>query len=389
MRLELTKKIVEKTKPEASDLFIWDTETPGFGLKITPKGKRIYICQYRVNGRSRRLSLGRHGVITIDQARKAAKEKLGSAALGEDPAAIRSGATVQELAERYIKEHAQPKKKPSSVKNDEWLLGKIILPKLGKSRVTAITRADVAELHHAFRGRPYIANRSLSLLSKMMNLAEAWGLRPDGSNPCRHIEKFKEQKRRRFLNPEELARLGAALTEAQASEPPQALAAIRLLLFTGARLSEILTCEWPYVDLQESALILPDSKTGFKSIALSAPAREIIESLPVIEGNPYIITGHRQGGHFVGLQSVWVRIRKAAKIPDVRLHDLRHSYASVGAAASLGLPIIGALLGHHEASTTQRYAHLQSDPLKAAAELIGEKIDKAMKTKPKKLRRVK
>ena len=250
--------------------------------------------------------------------------------------------------------------------------------------------AKEAKLHHKCRETPYQGNRVLSLLQKMFNLAEGWGLRPQNSNPCTHIEKYREEKRRRFLNPEELARLGATLKaiEDEGAEPPQALAAVRLLLFTGARLNEILSAKWQYVNSELGALVLPDSKTGFKSIPLSAPAREILEGLPVVQDNNYFLPGHRRGSHFVGLQKVWDRIKKRAELPDVRLHDIRHSYASVGAAAGLGLPIVGALLGHLDASTTQRYAHLAQDPLKAAAELIGNRIDEALKTQPG-IRRVK
>jgi integrase len=395
MKIKLTKEIVEKTEPGATDLFLWDSELPGFGCKITPNRKRTYVAQYRApDGRTRRLSLGRHGVVTIDQARKKAKEKLGAAALGEDPATekleARHSPTIEDLGKRYLAEHAT-KKKASSAGNDKWLLDKIIYPRIGTIKTLTISRTDVAKLHHDLREKPYIANRTLALFSKMMNLAEAWGERPDNSNPCRHVEKFKETKRRRFLSTEELGRLGNVLStvEQTETEPAEAIAAIRLLIFTGARLSEILTLRWEYVSWEFEALVLPDSKTGSKTIPLSGPARRILENLPSIEGNPYVLPGHRHGQHLVALGHIWNRIRAAAEISDVRLHDLRHSYASVGAASGLGLPIIGALLGHTQASTTQRYAHLAQDPLKAAAELISTKINAAMKEKTKKVRMVK
>jgi len=403
MKVKLTKDLVEKTKPSKKDLFLWDTDLPRFGLKVTPAGRRVYIGQYRgPDGRVRRLTFGPHGTVTIDQARRKAREKLGAASLGDDPAAekldARHSPTIKELGERYMIEHAA-KKKASSQSNDRWLLDKVINPHLGSLKVLTITRADVADIHHKLQKRRYVANRALALLSKMMTLAEKWNLRPDGSNPCRHVEKYREQKRRRFLSPEELARLGAVLAKAEAGEPakgdrdfvrlpPAAISAIRLIIFTGARLGEILTAKWEYVNRELSALLLPDSKTGFKSIPLNAPARAVLDSLPVLDRNLYLIPGLKQGTHLVGLGHMWKRIRTAAEIKDVRIHDLRHSYASVGAAAGLGLPIIGALLGHVDQATTARYAHLQGDPLKAAAELIGTKIDRAMKAKPK-MRRLK
>lgn len=396
MLVKLTKELVETTPAGAKDVFLWDSELHGFGLKITPAGKRVYLAQYRnVSGRVRRITLGRHGIITMDKARKAAGDNLAQATLGADPAAakigLRHGPTVKEIGTRYLSEHADQKKKKSSADGDRWLLDKVIYPKLGSEKAATVTKAKIAEFHHSLNDRPYIANRAIALLSKMFSLAEAWGDRPDNSNPCRHVQKFKEKKRRRFLSADELARMGAALAAAEKdeTEPPAAIDSIRMLVFTGARLSEILTLMHEHVNWELGALVLPDSKTGFKTIPLSAPAREILERQPTIEGNPYVFPGHRHGQHFVSLGHVWERIRKAAEIPDVRIHDLRHSYASVGAAAGLGLPIIGALLGHTEASTTQRYAHLAQDPLKAATELIGSRIDQAMKAEPKKIRRVK
>lgn len=393
MKAKVTKTLINELEPGAADYFVWDTELPNFGIKLTPAGRISYLVQYRARGRRRRITLGTHGALTPDKARQLAGLRLGEVAAGEDPAEglaeERHGATINDLAARYLVEHAT-KKKPRSAAEDKRLLETIVLPALGKRTVASVTRADVAKLHHDGRQTPYQSNRVLALVRKMMNLAERWSLRPDVSNPCRHVDKYKEQKRRRFLSIEELARLGAALKaiEAEAVEAPQALAAVRLILFTGARLSEILTLQWSFVNFEQGAIVLPDSKTGFKSLPLTAPAREVIEDLPTISGNDYVLPGRLAGSHLVGLQRIWERIARRAELADVRLHDLRHSYASVGAAAGLGLPIIGALLGHMDASTTQRYAHLSQDPLKAAAELISNKIDEAMKTAPK-IRRVK
>jgi integrase len=395
MKAKITKTLINELKPGPADFFVWDTELPRFGLKVTPAGRIVYIAQYRSKGRMRRLTLGQQGALTPDKARQLAALRLGEVAAGEDPAEglaeERHGTTVKDLAARYLEEHAEEKKKASSAAEDKRLLEKNIVPAFGNRTVASISRADIGKLHHEGRETPYQANRILSLLRKMMNLAERWGLRPDGSNPCRHVDRYKEDKRRRFLSIEELARLGAALKaiEAEGIEAPQAIAAVRLILFTGARLSEILTLKWSYVNFEQGAIVLPDSKTGFKSLPLTAPARELLEGLPAISENDYVLPGRRKGSHIIGLQHIWQRIRTKAKLPDVRLHDLRHSYASIGAAAGLGLPIIGALLGHMDASTTQRYSHLSQDPLKVAAEMISKKIDEALKTEPAKLRIVK
>jgi integrase len=216
----------------------------------------------------------------------------------------------------------------------------------------------------------------------MMNLAEAWGLRPDGRNPCRHVKKYREQKRERYLTTDELQRLGAALADADRdkTETPFALTAIGLLLLTGARLTEILTLRWDYVDIANAVLRLPDSKTGAKLIYLNDAAIALMRTVPKMAGNPFIIAGGRPGAHLVNLQKPWRRVRAAAELDDVRIHDLRHSFASVAASAGMSLPMIGKLLGHTQAVTTARYAHLAADPTRAAANEVGKLISAAMKT---------
>jgi integrase len=387
---KLTKRFIDGLEPVEKDSVFWDGELPGLGLRVWPSGKRVFIVQYRnPQGRTRKLTLGRYGVLTPEEARRLAQQRLAEVAKGGDPAhrrdAARQAPTVAEFAERYLAQHAEAKKKPRSAAQDRRLLERFILPAVGSLKVQGVSRADVARLHHGLHETPYQANRTLALLSKMFNLAERWSLRPDGSNPCRHVEKFKERKRERYLSAEELARLGQALAELErdGSEGPHAIAAIRLLLLTGCRLGEVLTLRWEDVDFERGLLHLPDSKTGAKTVALAAPALEVLSEAPRFAGNPYVIPGERAGRPLVNLQKPWRRIRAKAGLPDVRLHDLRHSFASVGAAAGLGLPIIGALLGHHEAATTHRYAHLAADPLKEAADVIAGKIAAAMKAKPK------
>ena len=395
MTARINKALVNALKPGNKDLYIRDTDLECFELKLTPAGKIVYRVHYRAHGQRRCVTLGTHGVITPEQARQMAAKVLQAATAGKDPAAEKAeekaGITVMELTGRYLSEHATTKKKPRSTDEDSRLITKIVNPAVGKRKLVSITRTDIAKLHHDLRETPYQANRVLALLRKMMNLAESWGLRPMNSNPCTNIEKFKEEKRKRFLDADEFSRLGAALNEAEAAgrEPLQALQAIRLLIFTGARLNEILTARWSYLKRDRGVLELPDSKTGFKQIALSAPAMDVLNNLPIVPGNEYLIPGWKPGTHYVGLQDVWERIRAAAGLDDVRIHDLRHSFASVGAMSNLGLPVIGGLLGHMNASTTQRYAHLQADPLHNAAAIIGEKIDTAMKAEPRRLRAVK
>jgi integrase len=386
---KITKRLVDGTAPTGKDFVLWDDEMSCFGLRVKPSGAKSYIIQYRnVHGRTRKYTVGRHGILTPDEARSEARLLLAEVERGGDPAGekrtAREAPTLREIAGRYMDEHAKVKKKPRSIREDKRLLDKVILPVLGPRKLGDITRADIAKFHHSLREAPYQANRVLALLSKIFNLAEKWGLKQDNSNPCRHIEKFKEEKKERYLTHEKLARLGVALSDIETSgeELPQAIAAIRLLVLTGARLSEILTLQWTNVDIHRRELALPDSKTGKKTIQLGEPAVEVLTNMPQSVGNPYVIAGQKAGQHLVGLPKIWGRIRKKAGLSDIRIHDLRHSYASTAAQAGLSLPFIGALLGHREVATTNRYVHLMSDPLKAAAALVSELIDTAMKRKP-------
>ena len=385
LKRKLTVRLVESIKPGEKEIFVWDTEVPGFGLRVWPSGKCVFIFQYRTKHRhTRRQVIGQYDTTRPEQARRIARQWAAEVQRGGDPGGERREArkapTVADLAERYMAEHARVKKKPRSVQSDETLLRLHILPALGTKKVAAVTRADIAKLHHAMRDRPGAANRTLALFSKMFNLAERWDLRPGGSNPCRHVDRYPERKLERFLSPAELARLGGVLAEAERGRTglPSVIAAIRLLLFTGARLSEILTLRWEYVEMEGECLRLPHSKTGAKIIYLPPAALEVLAGLERRENNPYVIAGAKRAAHLVNLEKPWRRIRAKAGLDDVRLHDLRHSFASFGAADGLSLPIIGALLGHREAATTQRYAHLAADPLRQAAGRIGTRIATAM-----------
>lgn len=386
MRAKLTKRIVDAAKPGARDTFIWDSLVGGFGLKVTPSGKRVYVLQYRWAGRWKRYTIGTHGSPwTVDDARKAAHELRDQIKEGVDPGeakvAERNALTVAGLAERFLAEHSEAKSKPRTVYEYRRLFDRAILPALGKLRVQDVTRGDVARLHHGLRATPYQANRAHAVLSKLFNWAERVGLRPEGANPCRHVEKFKERRRERFLSEAEAARLAAALSEAErdGSESPYVVAAVRLLMLTGARLSEVLTLRWEWVDADGACLRLPDSKTGAKVIHLNPPALEVLRAVPRLADNPHVIpSGNGSGGPWVNLEKPWRRIRARAGLPDVRLHDLRHSFAAFGAGAGLSLPMIGALLGHTQAQTTKRYAHLSADPVKQANDLIGARIAAAM-----------
>ena len=364
---------------------LWDSEIKGFGARCRPSGAKDYVLKMRVGGRQRWITIGRHGSPWTPQtARDEALRLLAVRAAGGDPASDRdrhkAGSTVADLGARFLNEYVAGHCKPRTAEEYHRAVDRCINPVLGKHRVSDLSRVDVSALHHKLCDRPYQANRCLAVLSKMMNLAEQWELRPDGSNPTKHVRKYKEIKRERYLRMEELQRLGQTLGEAQTTgtESPFALAAIALLILTGARLTEILTLRWTEVDLARQVLRLPDLKTGAKTIYLSDAATDLLRTVPRIAGNPYVIAGNKTGARLVNLQKPWRRIHAFAGLDDVRIHDLRHSFASVAAGAGLSLPVIGKLLGHSQPITTARYAHLAADPVRTASNVVGSAIAAAM-----------
>ena len=274
---------------------------------------------------------------------------------------------MAELGRRFLEEYVPTHCKPSTQGEYRRSVTLFIDPAIGEMRIAEVERKDIAKLHFDLRDKPYQANRTLGVLSKMFSLAEAWGLRPDGSNPCRHVKRYKESKRERFLSPEETERLGEILAEAE-SEMPSAVAAFRLLLLTGCRLSEIQFLRWEHV--RDDCIELPDAKTGGRVVPLGPEARAVLADLPREDGNPWVIRGKLPGTHITDLQRPWRRIRARAELEDVRIHDLRHSYASRALALGENLTMIGKLLGHTQVQTTARYAHLARDSIQNAAARI-------------------
>jgi integrase len=384
---KILKSAVDKAHPSLKDTYIWDDDLKGFGLKTTPKGKKVYLVQYRIGGRkgrTRRITIGAHGTVTAEQARWEAKRLLGEVASGRDPASfrdqVRAESTIGTLLDQFRNEHIATKLKPKSAEEYCRNIRLYIVPAFGDRLISSVQRSDVLRLHHELRDKPYQANRVLAILSKFFNWAEKQGYCASNSNPCRHVEKYREEKRERFLTEDEMKRLGDALNEAEElkTTSPWIVAAIRLLAFTGARLSEIRTMKWDYLDLERGTVRLPDSKTGKKTIYLNEQAIDVLEKIPRLEDNPYVICGNIPGAHLVNLQKPWRRIRKAAGLEDVRIHDLRHSFASAAVAGGMSLPMIGALLGHSQPQTTARYAHLGQDPLLAASDAVGNRIFNAL-----------
>ena len=367
----LTKRTVDALKANGADTVHWDGELTGFGVRVRKSGRKYYVVQTRVAGKLRWFTVGPHGPLSPDQARGRALEILACARKGIDPrdAEARNAdePAMADLGRRFLEEYVPTHCKPSTQAEYRRSVRLFIDPVIGELSVREVQRKDVAALHHGLRDKPYQANRTLGVLSKMFSLAEVWGWRPDGSNPCRHVKRYREHQRERFLSPEETVRLGEVLREAEA-EMPSAVAAFRLLLLTGCRMSEVRDLRWEYV--KDDCIELPDAKTGGRVVPLGPEARAVLASLPRDPDNPWVIVGKLPGSHLTDLQRPWRRIRARAGLEDMRIHDLRHSFASRALALGESLTMIGKLLGHTQVQTTARYAHLARDSLQTAAARI-------------------
>ena len=374
---KITKRTVDALKPKERERVVWDDDLKGFGVRVHPSGRKVFIVKTRHRGRVIKMTIGPCTAVSTTYARVRAAEIITDARAGKNPEGRRSGApTMRDLGKRFLKEYVPDHCKASTAEEYRRSIELFIDPRIGKLRVPDVQRSDIAALHHNMRDTPYQANRTLGVLSKMMNLAELWEIRPDGSNPCRHVKRFKEEKRERFLSDEEYQRLGAALKEIEQerSETAAAIAAVRLLMLTGCRLSEIQKLKWEHVELDAGELRLPDTKTGAKVVHLGEPAIAVLRGIGRQKDNPWVIAGRKPGSHLTDLQHPWRRIRERAGLNDVRIHDLRHSFASGGLLVGEGLPMIGKLLGHTQVQTTARYAHLANDPVKSAANRIASRI---------------
>ncbi|PZU11512.1 site-specific integrase [Sphingomonas sp.] len=382
MKAKLTVRSVEAMKAEAKDVILWDSELAGFGCKLTPAGKRSYFLYYRTkDGQQRRPTIGAHGPLKPESARTIARAWLAEVAQGRDPSLTRAldkaAPTFDALCDRYLSDHADVRKKASSAEGDRRLIRLHLRPALGPKKVAAITRGDIQSLHHRLRGTPYEANRVRALASKMFSLSERWGMRPDGSNPATNIDRYKEEKRERYLTGAEVARLWQELNSdaAAAKVSASAIAAIKMLMLTGRRLNEVLGMKWAWVDLEAKLLKLPDTKGGRLTVSLGDAAAALLADLKAQAGNhPYVIPGAIEDKPLVNLQKPWRVVRALADLNDVRIHDLRHTFASVGAGMGMSLHMLGRLLGHTQAATTSRYAHLAQSPVQAAADAIGVEL---------------
>lgn len=415
--IKLTRRSIASLRPEAADVLYWDAALPGFGVRVSRGGAISYVVQYRpVDGRSRRLTLGGHDRISLEQARSQAKRILGEVAGGLDPAGererirreAREARTVAEVIPEYLSE-LEARARPSVVYEWRRLWTVELLPTLGRTKVGAVTRNQLAQLHIARQGRPVLANRVVTAARAFFAWCEKRGYRDEGTNPARSVEKFRESARERYLSGEELQRLGAALHEAErvglmpaiamrrkarsestrkhrprGADVPQkanpfAVGAIRFLALSGWRLREALTLRWDMVDLVRGSATLPESKTGRSVRPLGDAAVDLLRSLPRVASSPYVFPSPSDRvAPIGGVARLWRAVREAAKLEGVRLHDLRHTAASFGASTGASLHEIAALLGHKNSATTARYAHLVDESRKRLANQVAGDIASAL-----------
>lgn len=405
--MKITAEAVAETMKSAvpnKTKFYFDDDLAGFGFYRTPGGTGTYFVEFRpvAGGSKKRLKLGRVGTLKASEAREAARKAIAHAGLGKDLAKDRSderaAGTVKQLVDDYIEGKEMKESTRSFYK---ITLAKHIEPHMGSQSAVSVSRVDVQRAHMKMsRKARYSANRAMALLSAAYVWGSKRGSVPEGMNPAASIDKNREIARERYLTPDEMVRLGDALREAETigiphkpSESkhapkeknrtiygPHVTGAIRLLMLTGCRLREILNLRWSEYDQKRGLLLLPDSKTGKKTVVLSEAAQEVIDALPRV--GAYVIAGRNAGlddeQPRADLKKPWAAISARAGIDDVHLHDLRHTFASVGAGGGMSLLTIGKLLGHADAATTQRYAHLHVDPTRAAANAIADQIAAAI-----------
>ncbi|MBX9786395.1 MAG: site-specific integrase [Alphaproteobacteria bacterium] len=380
MNQKLTKRAVESIQPhEKNELLIWDSELKGFGVRVFPTGRRTYFIQYRnSHGDTRRKKIGVHGIITAELAREEAKKLLGDVAKGQDPSVEHKIVSndmrhsMQELADQYLLLHAKPNKALQCYKDDMSKIKNIILKKYGHLRVDVITTLDLQKLHSELHKTPVKANRTIALLSTMFNFSIRWGWRSD--NPARGIKKYKEHGRDRWLNDEEVQRL---LTSLNNYHNQNVANAIRLLVLMGSRKTEVLSAKWDQIDLKRGTWTKRAHSTKQRKmeyLPVSSPVLEILTKMKTHADSPFLFPGKVPDQPLKDPKKAWNTIRNQAGAPDVHIHDLRHTFASHLVSSGVSLSIVGKLLGHTQASTTQRYAHLAVAPLREAAELFGSKV---------------
>ena len=403
--IKLTKTIVTDLPTTGKRYEVHDAVLPGFVVRVATNGMKSFYLMYRAGkgrgAQKKRLLIGGFSVLTVEEAREIAKRKAADVTLGQDPAAQvredKATLTISETLDGFQSEHVS-KLKPSTIEFYRIVIEKHLRPALGTKRVNKLSLSETAKFHSGMASTPYMANRCIAVLSVFLNWCEEHSYRDQNTNPCKKIKPYKERKRLEFMGETELSVFGETLARMEATWherqrtkekrtaedndaiTPQAAAAIRLLIFTGARRGEILALRWDKIDLEKGIARLPDSKTGFKVLQLPAPAVALLESLQQI--SEWVLPGDSASGHMVNIKDAWGDVLKQSGLTGWRLHDFRHAFASMMVNSGSSLPLIGKILGHKRASTTERYAHIAENPARKAAEAAAEKIAQALQTPP-------
>ena len=413
--IKVTKRSVDSlAKPDKGATVWYDEKLAGFGVRVMKSGRRFYFVRYRnKHHRSRWFTIGQHGEVTADVARTKAQRILQTVAVdGSDPSgereAFRAAPTVNDLLNRYIAEHLEKRNRPTTIASFKSIVDRDIRPELGHLPVAAVTRQDVHRLHAARGKTPRQANLIVAVCSKAFGLAEIWEMRPEGSNPCRKIERYRENHRERFLSAEELSRLGATLRQAETVGLPWKVgtdskhpvkpdarrtlyrrvttAAIELLLFTGCRLSEVLNMRWEMVDFEASTIVLPETKFGRpQSVTMNAAARQVLKELAADKTSEWVlpsVSSIKQPISKAGIEAAWTNIRAAARLADVRMHDLRHTVGTYAGQSGANAFLVRDLLRHKNLAMTGRYVNRADDPVRALNDQVGERIAAAMSGRP-------
>ena len=366
----------------------WDRDLPGFGVRSYSTGRIAYMVQSRGPSGSRRVTLGQHGEVMPEEARRLEARVIDRIKAGKKPLERKPEPeiehTVAELAERCLVEYVDRQCKPATAIRYRRLLKKHIVPFLGEMPVRAVDRSHIAAFHHDLRKTRGTANHVLWMLSRMFGLAETWGWRPKDTNPCSLIREYKPNHRGRFLSREGYLRIGRVLKEVEAKGlvNAPAIAAIRMLILTGCRSEEIATLRWDDVDRSSEQLRLRDSKTGPRTVPLTPAAARVIAARPHVLSNPWVIPGRLNGRPLQNVNRSWCKVRERAGLEDVRLHDLRHSFASRALALGESLPMIGKLLGHARIQTMARYAHLAETLVRESAARVAASIGRTFRAEP-------
>jgi len=382
-KIKLTKSAVDAAQPQAQPVELRDTLVPGFLCKITPAGRKVFMLQYRTNaGERRKPALGQYGELTVEQARSLAQEWLAQVRRGGDPAAdkaeARKAPTVKELCAKFMEDYSKQRNKPSTQKGYQSVIDRNIIPMIGRLKVQDVKRPDIAGMMKKMAHKPADANRTFGVMRRMFNLAEVWGYRSDGTNPCRHVPMYPNGKATHLISDEDMGRIFHQLDklEAEGLENYVIPLAIRLQFEFAGRRSEIVGLQWDWVDLENRRVVWPDSKTGGMSKPLSEEAHRLLSTAPRREDCPHVLPSPSHPGQHLTTGEYyngWSRVLKAAGATHVGTHGIRHRSATDIANSGIPVKVGMALTAHKTVAMFMRYVHTEDDPVRQAAELVANR----------------